>query len=392
LTIIDRRLVRARLAVCVVFACHGTTLATWAVHLPALQRATGMSTAMVGTVLLITGVGALIGMQICGPLTDRLGSFTVAPIACVAMAVSVIIPLTATTTPWALGGALAFGVATGCGDVAMNAAAVAVERAYDRPILSSCHAVWSLGNAAGSLLSTIGFVLGLTTGAAASVIGVLVLAVLMSIAKWLKDSGVADVSANTSPAGPIDDTNPASGRERAMRVLILGSLAFLLMFSEGAAMDWSSLHAQQHLRVAPQLGAVAFGCFVTAMTVGRFSADRIAARIGPVAMLRRGAMLALVGIATVILAPNLPLALAGWLVYGLGLAGGIPQVFSAAGNSGDGASRILARVVGMCYVAVMAGPALVGWLAQLSSLNTAFLLPLGAVAVCALAASAVRPR
>jgi hypothetical protein len=53
---------------------------------------------------------------------------------------------------------------------------------------------------------------------------------------------------------------------------------------------------------------------------------------------------------------------------------------------------VLARVVGMGYVALLAGPALIGWLAELSSINTALVLPLGAIVVCALAATAVRAR
>ena len=154
-------------------------------------------------------------------------------------------------------------------------------------------------------------------------------------------------------------------------------------------MDWSSLHAQQHLGVSPTLGAFTFGVFVTAMTVGRFSVDRIAARIGPVRVIRCGCILATFGITLVIVAPNLPASLVGWLLFGLGLAGGVPQVFTAAGRVAGSSGRVLARVVGLGYVAILAGPAIIGWLAQLLSLNTALVVPLCAVAVCAAAAGAV---
>jgi hypothetical protein len=137
---------------------------------------------------------------------------------------------------------------------------------------------------------------------------------------------------------------------------MLGTLAFLLLLAEGSAMDWSSLHAQQHLGVSPSAGALALGCFVAAMTVGRFSVDRIAARVGPVRTVRWGSATAVLGIAIVTVSPVLPLTLIGWAVMGLGLSG------------------------------------LIGWLADLTSLSRAFLFPLCGVLICACAAHSVAPR
>jgi MFS family permease len=139
------------------------------------------------------------------------------------------------------------------------------------------------------------------------------------------------------------------------------------------------------------LGAIAFSAFVTAMTVGRLCVDRIAHRIGPVAMVRRGCALAALGIGVVIASPVMPLTLVGWVLFGLGLAGGVPQVFTAAGNLRSGSGRALARVVGVGYVAMMAGPATIGWLAQVSSIAAAMVLPLCAVILCAVAAASVTP-
>ena len=155
-------------------------------------------------------------------------------------------------------------------------------------------------------------------------------------------------------------------------------------------MDWSSLHAQQHLGASSSLAALAAGSFMVAMTVSRFLADRVAAVVGPVWMLRGGAVLAMAGILTVIVAPALPVALVGWALFGIGLAGGLPQVFSAAGNLGGTTSgRTLSRVVGMGYVAIMGGPALIGWMVELVSWTGAFLVPFCAMLVCSLAAPVV---
>ena len=86
-------------------------------------------------------------------------------------------------------------------------------------------------------------------------------------------------------------------------------------------MDWSSLHAQQHLGAPPSLAALAVGSFVVAMTASRFAVDRVAHAMGPVWVLSGGAVLAMVGILTVIVGPNLPIVLVGWALFGVGLAG-----------------------------------------------------------------------
>jgi len=350
-----------------------------------------MTTAMVGTVLLASGIGALAGMQVCGVLLDRLNGSYVTLAAGVAMAVSVLVPLTATTTAGALGGALVFGVATGSADVSMNSAAIGVERAYGRPIMASFHAVFSLGSVAGSLLASVAFVLHLPALPAAGAVAVLVVAVLAGISRWLVGFSFR-IKDDSRPNRDPSAMPPVRQQVSRPRVVVLGVLAFLLLLSEGGAMDWSSLHAQQHFAAQPALGSLAFGCFVTAMTVGRFCIDGIAARIGPVAVVRWGCALAAVGIGTVIVAPVISVAFVGWLLFGFGLSGGIPQVFTAAGDVGEGSGQVLAGVVGMGYVAMMAGPALIGWLAQLSSMNAALLLPLCATAACVPAAAAVGPR
>jgi predicted MFS family arabinose efflux permease len=377
-----------RAAVFALFASFGTILATWAVHLPALQHATGISTALLGTVLLLVGAGALTGMQICGPLIDRYGAETVAAAGSCAMALAVMVPLTATTALHAAIGAFVFGVATGSADVSMNAVAVSVERDYGRPIMASFHAVFSVGNVAGSLLGALGFALGVGVVAAAATICAICLIVIAGASAALlcrRRRTATPAEAPCTPPSPGRQSRPRGSR----RVLILGAMAFLLFMCEGSATDWSSLHAQQHLGASQSLGALAFGCFVGAMTLGRFSVDRIAARVGPVRVVRWGSAAAIAGLALVVASPVLPLTLLGWTVFGLGLAGGVPQVITATGSVDEESGRALSRVVGLGYAGMLAGPAIIGWLAELRSLNAALIVPLCGVAICAVAARTV---
>lgn len=385
---VDRRVVRARFAVFVLFASFGGVLSTWVVHLPELKAATGISTAVLGTVLLVLGVGSLAGMQLIGFLIDRFGSEIVAVVAGAAMPLALLAPLSASRLGHALAGAFVFGVAAGCADVSMNAAAVSVERDYERPIMAAFHGVFSIGTVVGSLLGAAGFALHVGTIAMAAAVCagclVLVSVALANLRGRLRHRRAA------TDATADGDRKTAPGHRR--KVLLLGAVAFLLLLAEGSAMDWGSLHAQQHLGVSASLGAVAVGTFLVAMTVGRFTVDRVAAQVGPVWVLRGGALLAAVGIALVIVAPWYALVLVGWSLMGLGLAGGVPQVFTAAGNLGGMSGRTLSRVVGVGYIAILSGPAIIGWLVELISWRGAFLVPLAAVLISAGAARAVAPR
>ena len=381
---------RTRAAVYALFASFGLVIATWAVHLPNLKQATEISTSLLGTVVLIVGLGALLGMKLSGPLTDRFGSKPVAVVGGGLMAIAVAAPLAATTFTEAAVGAFLLGVATGSGDVAMNAAAVEVERQYGRPIMASFHGVFSVGTVLGSLISAAGFALH---------VGVLAVAIGVGIGCLVIDACAATVllrqrkpgSRIAGPPAPVPGTVPGARVRRPRRVYVLALLSFLLFLVEGSAMDWSSLHAQQHLHTSPTWGSMAFGSFVTAMMFGRFTVDRLAARVGPVLVFRWGSAVALIGLAVVILSPVLPLTLVGWVITGLGLAGGMPQVFTAAGNVGASSGRSLALVVGVGYAAILGGPAIIGWVAERLTLNTTLVIPLAALLLCGMLAAAVKP-
>ena len=377
------RPVGQRVAVVALFFTFGLLVATWAVYLPGVKQTLATTNSGLGAILLASGLGAIAGMQICGRAIDRYGSVPAALIGAAAMPVVLFLPLMAASLAGAVAGAASFGVAMGTTDVGMNAAAIEVERRYRRPIMASFHAFFSIGTVCGALAGAAIFATEagfLATALACSAAG----AVLTTAAAISLRGTRLRQQREKVRTGSAD----ATGRRR-VRLGVLGALAFLLFLAEGSAMDWSSLHTQQHLHGTPAAGAVAVGAFVTAMTLGRLTADRIAARIGPVLLLRVGSLLAAGGFVIVMVAPTGSVALLGWSLAGVGLAGGVPQVFTAAGSLTRGSGRSLSRVIGIGYVALLAGPAGVGGLADRVSLNTALLVPLCAALLCAALSGAV---
>jgi predicted MFS family arabinose efflux permease len=379
-------LVRQRVAICTVFISFGLILGSWAAHLPAVKLAIGASSSQMGAVLLILGVGALTGMQVCGHLVDRIGSSRVALLGSASMALTFIPPLVLSEwLPVAIAAAV-LGVAIGIAEVGMNAAAVDVERDYRRPIMASFHGMFSVGCVIGALFGAFAFSRGVGTPVTAMVTTMCAIALCLGAATTLlRRDRTSTSSPSRSTTSPAESAAP---RQRG-RLIVLGALAFLLLLTEGSAMDWSSLHAQQHLNAQSSAGALALAAFVSAMTIGRFSVDRIAARVGPVRVLRWGSALSMGGLLVVTQSMWLPLTCLGWLLLGLGLSGCVPQVFTASGKLPGESAAALSRVVGAGYLAVLAGPAIVGWLADIITLNGALALPIVAMAICACTASAV---
>ncbi|WP_372341919.1 MFS transporter [Nocardia sp. CC227C] len=176
------------------------------------------------------------------------------------------------------------------------------------------------------------------------------------------------------------------------KVVALAAVAFAMLMAEGVVGDWSALQMSERLGVEAGTAALAFAAFSVAMTVGRLCADRVSGRFGPVAVVRWGSLLAAAGYTLVVLSPWTALTVVGWALCGIGLSGGVPQVFTAAGNLGSGtAATDMSRVFGIGYLGLLAGPVIIGWLTELVPLSTAMLFPLTAMLVCAWFARIVAP-
>ena len=427
----QRTLRLGRLATFAYFLVNGFLMGMWIVHIPLVEERTGVSHALLGWLLLLLGAGAFAGMQLAGPLTDRLGPRKAVPFSAALFCATVITPGLATDATTLALAMLALGLGNGTLDVSMNTHAVRVEQAYRRPVMSAFHAMWSIGGVFAALLGalTLSRDWPAATTLTLSAIGALFLALLAAPALLARDrtpddarsadntrdssdprdssdssdardssdssdardpsdsSDTADLSSNKASSGAAD--RDAKGRRRTPRYIwALAALAFMLMLSEGVANDWSTLHLKHTLDAPAATAALAYGAFATTMTIGRLLTDRLAARFGPVAILRNGSVLAGAGLTLAALAPTAPLSLVGWAVMGAGLAGCVPQLFSAAGHvDPDAAGVNVARVAGLGYIGVLAGPAVIGPMTELVPLNLALLLP---VVLCVIAAFAAR--
>jgi MFS family permease len=156
------------------------------------------------------------------------------------------------------------------------------------------------------------------------------------------------------------------------RLAVIGVVCFFSLLAEGGASDWSAKLVRDDLAGTAALGAIAYAVFSIAMGAGRLLTDRLWARWGAGGLLRRSGALAALGFAVGLIAGTVPAAIAGFVALGLGLAGVIPTLFRAgADQPGVSTGPALAAVSSLGYLGFLAGPPMIGAIAQVTSLRLA---------------------
>jgi MFS family permease len=365
---------RARFAVFAVFTIAGAAVTFWAVHIPYVENKLGITPATIGALLLVLGAGALTAAQLIGPLIDRVGSKTATFASGILMGLMLFLPGLA-SNEWILGVCLfLLGVSIGATDVAMNAHAVEVEKAYNRPIFSAFHAMWSLGGLLGATLGGLALAnnFEMQTTLSLAAVGTVVISIL--IRSWLlPDRPNQKLSSAKSHQAKEHKEGNTENRKVLGYVLFLGAMAGAAAIAEGTGIDWSALHHATVLGTSNAQASIALVVFSGSMGVTRLFIDKVVASKGRVFVIRYGSLVSAVGTSLVVFSTSSPVALAGWLISGVGIAGVVPQLFAYSAEIGEQShtGRNLAKVVGITYAGVLAGPAIIGFLTEVVPLNIA---------------------
>ena len=403
---IRSRLLAWRNAVFAVFFVSGLTLATWMSRIPAVRDGLDLTTAQVGLVIFGLSGGSVLGLVAAVGLLARLGTRRAMTLSVGVSTVGLITAgVGASLLPTAglvFAGLALMGFGMGALDVMMNVEGAAAERAVGKTLMPLMHACFSLGTVIGALV-----------GAGASFIELPVFWHLAVIAVLVLATAVAAVRAipqREHPAGPETDAPGAatsgasvagSWRERLranlavwsdVKVLLIGVIVLGMTFAEGSANDWLALAAVDGHAMSNTEGAIVFGVFVTAMTVGRVFGGPVLDRFGRVPVLRVCAVLAILGLVLFILAPNQPVLYAGTVLWGLGASLGFPVGMSAAADDTRNAAARVSAVAMIGYFAFLVGPPVLGLLGDAWGILNALYLILALMILAGLAAPAARER
>jgi len=380
----DRRAERnRRLAVAAVFAMLGVSEGTWAARIPAIKADLHLSAGLLGLALLGPAVGCVLAMPATGAVLASVAPRRVAQAGLLLLAA--MLPVTTVTgSAWQLFLALlGWGAGIGTLDVAMNTEAAAVQNQLGRRVMSGLHGAYSVGGLAGSGLGAVTAATGLSARAAFLIAAIPVVA-----------AGVAGTQAFTSrPAHHATDPARRAARwpKWSWALVALGAISFASFLGEGAAGNWSAVYLHSSLGASAGVAAVGYSVFAVTMTIGRLSGDWLTDRAGPVRLVRLAGGVATAGFGCALLIGHVWSGLAGFALLGAGLSVVVPLAFTAAAGLGRPGPS-LAMITSFGYMGAMAGPAIIGGLADLTSLPVALgtiVLLSGMIVVLA---GAVRPR
>ena len=341
------------------FFIGGFGTATWAPLVPLLRERLMVGDDVLGMLLLCIGVGSLLTMPLSGALAMRLGCRRVVMTASILFAAILLLVSCVDALSLAVPIVLIFGAVMGCIDVVVNIVAVLVEKGIGRRIMSGMHAFWSLGGFVGAGLYGVWVgLLGLTPFQSTAIAAGLILLLTAVYGRHLIPYGGGGGALLALPRGLI---------------VFVGMTAFIAFLSEGAVMDWGGVYLTTVRGMDLALAGTGYSVFSAAMLMMRFLGDRVVQRIGALPVAVGGALLAFGGILLVMFAPVDALLYVGFFAIGIGSANIVPVFFSLMGRQNVmPVSAAVSAVSTMGYLGILAGPAAIGFVSSLTTLQTAF--------------------
>lgn len=352
------------------FALNGALFGIWASRIPAIAEIHHLSHGTLGALLLLMASGAILSFPIAGRLSDRLGAYQITIWSAVAYTLCLFLISVAPNLAALAAALFLFGATHGAMDVAMNSWASEVERQSGKPIMSSFHAMFSLGAGLGAGSGFLAVQSGLSPGPHFLAAGLIIFCATIILGRigWQSDiaSRPSKAAMFAVPKGPL---------------LLVGFVAFCSSLGEGAMADWSAIFLINSTGTSEAVAALGYAVFSIAMVAMRLIGDRIVHRFGALQTARFAGMSALIGSLCAVTFATLPMVLIGFALMGVGYAVVIPLAFSRAANDPNMApGAAIASVSTLGYGGILLGPPIIGFLAEATSIRMAFLL-LSALAI-----------
>lgn len=379
-----------RNAVFAIFFINGLGFSTWLARVPAMRDGLAISTSEVAALLLTGALGAVTGLVFSSHIIAWLGQrntilffglLGLVGLAGIGMGSSLF-----TSYPLTLFAIILAGTGNSISDVAMNVEGASVEKALGRNIMPWFHAFWSLGTVTGAVAAAAASFFGIGLALHASAVALVLAPILFVVVGKVRQTTIS--REDGSGSGTLADRLRVW---KEPRTLALGLIALGMAFAEGSANDWLALAMVDGREVSNTTGALWFGFFTLGMLAGRIGGVYVLDRFGRVPVLQGSAVLAIVGLAVVILVPIPVLSALGTVLWGLGSSLGFPVGMSAAADSPKDSAARVSAVATVAYAAFLIGPPLIGGLGERIGLLMALWCVVAAIGLSLFASPAARP-
>jgi len=345
-----------------VFATLNIVFGTWAIYIPAIKSNLGINEGDLGLAIFCMAIGTLIMIILAPKLINFLGVGRATGYGILLFLFSFIVPFSTSQYVWLCFGMFTVGLFSGFTDVAMNALVSEIEKRDKVHIMSANHGFFSLGGFFGAGIGGLFLTKDiLPIQHLLVVIFILLVVNLMFLRRYINVSSVR-LEENTFKFNLITP------------LIVLGVIAFFIMATEGAIVDWSALYLEKVSLARVSWLGLGYTIFSATMATGRFFGDAISKRIGSKPAILGGIFIASIGFSCILLVYPI-IVLIGFGLVGIGLSVVVPELYRLAGNFRNlDASIAISFVTGIGFLGFLIGPVLLGFLAEISSLKLSFLV------------------
>jgi len=357
-----------RASISLLFFFCGINFASWATRIPDFKEKLHLSDSALGTILLGLPIGSLISLPLAGWLITKYESKW---ICLTAMVMYIFIMPILGYSPNSLGlfiGLFLFGMAGDILNIAMNTQVVTLEKRMNKQIMSSFHALFSLGLMLGAFCGGIILNYKVSSFNHLLIIGCVN---LLSIPFFLP---------NLLPDHFKNNNESLEGKKKSFfdlgpHLFTLSFIAFCGMLCEGAMADWITLYFKESSFIRTFPTTIGFTSFALSMVIGRSMGDYVTKLFSIKNILTLNGILISLGLIITLLTTNEYIMIIGCLIAGIGISTIIPIIYSEAGRSKNiSPSVAIASVSTIAYVGFLVGPVFIGYLSDYWGLNKALYL------------------
>lgn len=369
-----------------VFFLQPLAFGSWLPRIPDVQNALDLGTAGLALALLGMPIGILATLPFAGRFVGKVGARAILLYGFPVYFALLVLPAFSTSLLMLFITLALVGIAVSTLELGLNVMADEVEKADKVAIMSTCHGFWGLGIMAGSLVGSLLAGLAVAPQWSVMLVCLAMLPVCFYVARLLPD-----LSVRVEPAHVEADAK--RGGLPGPLLLAICFFTFGITMTEGAVADWSAVFMRSVFGAEPGLAGLGYSLFSLTLALGRFAGDRLKLRFGAVPLARVCGSIVIVGVLLVVLAPNLPMAFAGFAAIGIGASVGFPlAVTAAAGLTDRPAASSVAILSFVALIGFLIGPPIIGLVAEWTGLRWGLAMLLPMLVVSLLLAGALTPR
>ena len=348
------------------FFIPGMYTALWAGFVPYLKAKLGIGENVLGSMILVLGLGSCLSMAVAGKLVESLGCKRTVQIGSIIGMIALALVTICSTVFETTVVLFFFGMGVGLSSASANLQAILTEKVSKKHLMGAYHGGWSLGGFAGAgvlllLIKTLHLPVNQSIWGMLIVLVLAILLVSQFMLTFGKDPNAKEVKKSKSPLSfhPI--------------AIIFGVLSFVSYLTEGAVGDWSALYLFEDKGIEIQEAVMGVMLFNATMCIGRLLGNTLGKHLTSKQVVVGGYIMGAISMALIVFLPG-HASMYTYLLLGISLAMVVPNLFSAMGEQTViPMTQAVATSTMLGYMGILMGPALIGFIAHGSSLMIAFI-------------------